>query len=218
MLTTTNYKFKKPELIDSPPDITVTNPNWDYIDNLLKQLEDAKKTWDLFKTTGGTVNGDIDLVKLGITTHLGYSGFTPVASGWSVKGGAITTPVGVNLAVQPGQWSALLPFVDNDLSLGNEFYKYKDIFVGGSSKGVNGYTKLPNGLILQWGWIATPSEGGYVVTLPITFPNGIFRVLTSVDSTSFHNVRTYSAATSRFNLATTGGNAETSISWIALGY
>lgn len=87
-----------------------------------------------------------------------------------------------------------------------------------NSKGVTGYTKLPNGLILQWGWIATPSEGGYGVTLPITFPNGIFRVLTSVDSTSFHNVRTYSASTSRFNLATTGGNAETSISWIVLGY
>lgn len=25
MLTTTNYKFKKPELTDSPPDITVMN-------------------------------------------------------------------------------------------------------------------------------------------------------------------------------------------------
>lgn len=39
MKETTNYKFKKPELTDSPPDITVMNPNWDAIDTELKERD-----------------------------------------------------------------------------------------------------------------------------------------------------------------------------------
>lgn len=40
-------------------------------------------------------------------------------------------------------------------------------------KADNGYLKLPNGLILQWGKVASgwPGEGPYTVTFPITFPN-----------------------------------------------
>ncbi len=40
-------------------------------------------------------------------------------------------------------------------------------------KADNGYLKLPNGLILQWGKVASgwPGEGPYTVTFPVTFPN-----------------------------------------------
>lgn len=41
---TTNYKLKKIELTDSPPDITVINPNWDTIDKELKANKDANTT------------------------------------------------------------------------------------------------------------------------------------------------------------------------------
>ena len=39
-------------------------------------------------------------------------------------------------------------------------------------KADNGYLKLPNGLILQWGKVASgwPGEGFYTVTFPIAFP------------------------------------------------
>lgn len=40
MLETTNYKLKKPELADSPPDVTVMNPNWDVVDAKLIELEE----------------------------------------------------------------------------------------------------------------------------------------------------------------------------------
>jgi len=40
MKETTNYKLKKIELSDSPPDITVINPNWDLIDDNLKETSD----------------------------------------------------------------------------------------------------------------------------------------------------------------------------------
>lgn len=41
MLKTQNYGFNKPELSDSPPDITVMNPNWDNIDKKIKENTDA---------------------------------------------------------------------------------------------------------------------------------------------------------------------------------
>lgn len=45
MLTTKNYKLKKIELADSPPDITVINPNWDVIDNEIKKVNDASGSY-----------------------------------------------------------------------------------------------------------------------------------------------------------------------------
>ncbi|GEM_PF-1204762 len=42
MKQTTNYNLVKPELTDSPPDITVMNPNWDKIDAKLKEFEEEK--------------------------------------------------------------------------------------------------------------------------------------------------------------------------------
>ena len=38
---TPNYGFTKPELSDTPPDITATNGNWDTVDTKLKSLETA---------------------------------------------------------------------------------------------------------------------------------------------------------------------------------
>lgn len=42
MKQTTNYNLIKPELTDSPPDITAMNPNWDKIDGKIKELEEEK--------------------------------------------------------------------------------------------------------------------------------------------------------------------------------
>lgn len=44
---TTNYNLHKIDLSDSPPDITMINPNWDEIDRLLKSLSDALGGIDL---------------------------------------------------------------------------------------------------------------------------------------------------------------------------
>lgn len=66
MKQTTNYGFNKPELQDSPPDITVLNPNFDKIDAQLKSLTDKDtelntainqvKTDYLPKTGGNVTN------------------------------------------------------------------------------------------------------------------------------------------------------------------
>lgn len=68
MLTTTNFKLKKIELIDSPPDITVINPNWDTIDANLKQALDRANDWNNFKTGGGTLLGSLSLNSESVNT------------------------------------------------------------------------------------------------------------------------------------------------------
>lgn len=47
---------------------------------------------------------------------------------------------------------------------------------GKQSISPNGYQKLPGGLIVQWGGVATNASGAATWTYPIPFPNGCYRV------------------------------------------
>ncbi|WP_233831771.1 gp53-like domain-containing protein [Paraburkholderia sp. ZP32-5] len=47
----------------------------------------------------------------------------------------------------------------------------------GSTLNANGYQKLPSGLIIQWGTTSANSSGIATLTLPITFPNGLYMAL-----------------------------------------
>ncbi|MGY5237932.1 gp53-like domain-containing protein [Clostridium tertium] len=176
------------------------------------KFPDGTSLLDFFNN-GGKINGDLDLVKNGITSHFGYSSFTPVCSSWSVKGGIIETPVGMNLAVHPGQWSALLPFVNNDLSLGNEYYKFKDIWIGEFLKSPNGYTKLPNGFILQWGVVDAQHNNN--IYYPIIFPNVALAVIASATGTSATAVNVNIAEKNYFKVYLSSAQ---NIRYIAIGY
>lgn len=44
------------------------------------------------------------------------------------------------------------------------------------SLGASGYQRLPSGLIVQWGGVATNSSGLATWTYPIPFPNSVYRV------------------------------------------
>ena len=44
-----------------------------------------------------------------------------------------------------------------------------------TSFGSNGYTRLPSGLILQWGYVVTNGSGVANIVLPIAFPNHLYR-------------------------------------------
>ena len=88
------------------------------------------------------------------------------------------------------------------------------------SLAVNGYQKLPGGLIIQWGNIASAASGAIVtVTFPIAFPNA---VLTGQATASGNSTTAISAW--RDNLTTTqfairsDGIANSAIYWLAIGY
>ena len=88
-----------------------------------------------------------------------------------------------------------------------------------SSKSQNGYTYLPNGLILQWG-VAVNVGGDSIqaVTLPITYPNAIWMTQTTAGTTADINepVYSYSQTTSYINVFNSSSTT-VNIYWFTIG-
>ena len=90
----------------------------------------------------------------------------------------------------------------------------------------NGYQKLPSGLILQWGFRASPS-GGAAITFPITFPNecvgvwGVSRAYNVAACLGFTaELVSTSGFTCRPQFSSSGsvGVANEPVSWFAIGW
>ncbi|KLG02817.1 gp53-like domain-containing protein, partial [Enterobacter asburiae] len=88
----------------------------------------------------------------------------------------------------------------------------------------NGYSRLPNGLVFQWGWFGMRATAGAVgtttITLPIAFPVA-FLTLSAMFSTQDPSTRSVG-----FNTALSGRTAinftyvsptDNSIFWFAVG-
>lgn len=102
-----------------------------------------------------------------------------------------------------------------------------------NSKTSSGYTKLPNGLILQWGNVvgANIISGTYIdttITYPISFPNSVLFAATNIYSVDTNNVYTAkynlfihpfmsSAQVYGVNLSP-GVGALADFYWFAIGY
>ena len=87
------------------------------------------------------------------------------------------------------------------------------------SKAANGYYKLGNGLIIQWGK-NTINTSDTEITLPTAFTSTNYRVI-AMDSanksgTAFRNLSGGASSTTKFKLCSNGDN--TSTSWVAIGY
>jgi len=118
---------------------------------------------------------------------------------WTVAGGmAVGTPTQSTHAVQLGQFL--------------------------SSASASGYTKLPNGIIMQWGVGSSSgtSAGNALATLPIAFPNACLRSFATVDGSSAGGY-CISVARSTTQVSFTTFNSAGSISsgftfeWFAIG-
>lgn len=69
------------------------------------------------------------------------------------------------------------------INLGWSGFEFKNIFLYGYNRSSTGYSKLPNGLILQWGYLATTFVDG-LINFPITFPTAVFHVWTDIECAS----------------------------------
>lgn len=78
----------------------------------------------------------------------------------------------------------------------------------------NGYTKFPNGLILEWGTGPNLGGGGSAtITLPLAFPNAFFSVV-AVSDTAPTQCNAAIIDNSQFTVSVTGGTPM----WIAVGF
>lgn len=98
-----------------------------------------------------------------------------------------------------------------------------DAFKGANQSLVgNGYQKLPNGLILQWGSVSG-TNNDVVQNFPIPFPTSLFSISTaSVASSKSAQavVQIYAPTTTGFNQYredTAGGSSNLGFRWIAIG-
>lgn len=91
----------------------------------------------------------------------------------------------------------------------------------------NGYQKLSNGLILQWGSITgiTTTDGTSAVTFPIAFPNSVFIIVTSHvanastgSAISTTNIKSDYSTTGFTMIQDTAGSSAIKEMWFAIGY
>lgn len=217
MLTTTNYKLKKPELIDSPPDITVTNSNWDLVDLHLKEAQNDGRDWKGFKAVGGIIEGPV--------TYNGSSGYKLKIDGRTLEA------IGEGLQIKaPGAPSlfyynnpnyskgALIPEFEQGIMLGQPGNTFSDAWVGKYMHAKTGYTKITNNFLLQWGNIKTATAGPYYIAFPIAFPENCLCIVISRDALTFSNILTQNVINSGFNARIEVGEEYASLSWYAIGH
>lgn len=240
MLTTKNYNFKKPELTDSPPDITVFNENFDDID---EKLFEALKTLKDFFANGGEIGGTITFPK-GITRqtlqkiNMRGKDYTQ-RSGLSNYNGYPTWATVIEDPDDDNNTNGLLfmlgsgsgdAYNDNYVrplkmgyaqknNIGSANVPWDDLFLRGSTKNVNGYTKLPNGFILQWGAVSvTGGVNGVEVVLPIAFNENYRLTVSPVDlslGTTPITAWVTGKSNTQFWVRTT---SKCSVQWMAIGW
>jgi len=87
-----------------------------------------------------------------------------------------------------------------------------------------GYQKLPHGLIIQWGAVATSSSGSVSVPFPIAFPSGIpFACFASLAANSVAPTIVGCGNTSSTGLTvvasnTSGAGIAANTTWLAIGH
>ena len=148
-----------------------------------------------------------------------YNNYAPTLTGTGASGTWGISITG-NAATATNATTSAATSSLNSTAIANQF---------ASLGATNGYQKLPSGLIIQWGFVSTSSEGLYTTTFPITFPNAVW----NINATPFFNTgagngdwntvlyqpTTTSYATFWQNLQPSGsGSPPFGFYWIALGW
>lgn len=83
-----------------------------------------------------------------------------------------------------------------------------------SSIGANGYTKLPNGVIIEWGSDSSTTNPRNI-SFPLTFPNAVFSVVATSNNSNASIQAITAQSVSQFTV--NQGNAGSGINWMAVG-
>lgn len=217
MQETINYNLKKPEANDNV-NIDDLNLNFDIIDEKLFAVIQA---WEKFKASGGEVNGPI-ITPTGIQGPSSCS-YAFGSGNLQIKNGEARIDFISGDGVKPPR---LEPLTGGDYDLGDPDYYFKNVWIGPYSKTSNGYTKLPNGVILQWGSVEARSPGvDYRVNYPIRFPNKCIAVSienimnVNSDKREFSRFCTWNTSMAdHFAFRGEGFTNWVYPSWIAIGY
>jgi hypothetical protein len=142
-----------------------------------------------FPVTTSLAGDDIFLINhLGTTSTVAFSTLSAAVSNDSIKlpsgatGGQVLT---YNGSTSTWVASAALKELPESATNGQvlTYNGSTSTWVASSlpcSKNTNGYTYLPNGIIMQWGTVTNSTAGIYTVNLPISFPSQFFTIVGTV--------------------------------------
>ena len=225
---TKNLKLYKPSY-DDDVDIQVINNNMDIIDNRVANVR------NYLPLTGGTMVGDITLqVGVGLNydskhwLNFQTTNFKDVSdTTLAMKGNRLKfyTPSTKEFVIQDSgvYWNgkSLLTEDDKDVL---DIIKESKLSYG------TGYTKLNNGLLLQWGTLQittddyNPTISSYEVTLPLPFADTGYCVMATKSttnstfySTTYEGITTYSLRTTAFRITALPKRFANIIHWLAIG-
>lgn len=144
------------------------------------------------------------------------TGTLSVSGGVSFVVGGLNGNVVASWVMVEGDEATCVNDGSNWLIFGSMSLKQSSRFAASLAGG--GYQKLPSGLIIQWGGVAT-SDTSTVITYPIAFPNAVCSLTAtsqenSNPSIAFNSWYPISKAQCKINANTSGF----SVSYIAIGY
>lgn len=221
MQLTKNFKLKKIELVDSPPDITVLNFNWDTIDTNLKQALDRANDWNNFKANGGAITGNLTAPRFALEDKggIGIQGNLSILYG---KGEVRLRPSGLGVGnygvIVDSSTASMCPEVSRQISLGTNSNLWKEVWVGNYNKSLNGYCSLPNGMIMQWGYVNGITAAENTITLPIAMSHNNYNIhVTDYNNTTdgVRTIRVKKATATQFVIVPT---STTNAYWLVIGW
>ena len=196
----------------------------EFTDAEIAQIREVLNTWTSFKNNGGKINGDIEIEKHLANLKIGdsfniktYDQNTELSSDWCksillrIRTNATDSAsyVRLNRANYAG---------NGNISLGEESTPWTDIYLNGVSKSDNGYTKLPNGLIMQWATSNLPPTDETSIYLPISFPNEILSMYATPRGNRANGVWSIPWWDNRTIKVWNGSNIEINYYVLAIGY
>lgn len=167
----------------------------------LAEIEPKVEAWNDFKNNGGTIGGSVEVDAIKNKTTVSTGGKTKTLYSGNLNN--IDPSFGLEVVddktgydtkvevVQPGNPTSggqgyFGSSHDLSTNLGSDTKRWKDVWVGDFLKAHSGYTKLPNGFILQWGTyysttIPINGVGGGTISYPIQFPNACINLILTPD-------------------------------------
>lgn len=145
------------------------------------QMKNDIDSWNNFKRSGGEIGDSIYCKgKLYSSQFVRNLNTYTIENDYTI--GIGLEAINESLKFGVGKYGGIFSFCppsNNSTNLGSEVYKFKDLWLANYDRNTNGYSKLPNGLIIQWGKV-DKNASDIIVNFPIAFPNRLLYVSSSL--------------------------------------
>lgn len=200
------------------------------LDEKIKEAQDLIATWTQFKNNGGEIGGDVELKDDGAFRSFvskrdgNVARFGVTSNGSTLLQNVKNDGTETNYYINDFGVSAQK---DGTQSLGTSSIRWKDAWIGTWSKTNNGYTKLPNGIVMQWGQsnvtigaVNTPTTAN--INLPIAFPSACMfangNATTGEPAKLIGNVGNFTTTQLELRAINLINTNSVTIRWLAIGY